>query len=107
VSERVDRDVAGLEAAAALPRRNGELVFEAPWEGRAFGMAVALRDRGVYAWDEFRQRLVERLADGSARYYDSWLDAFESLVLEHGLVAPGELAARARDFQELRRDPIV
>lgn len=107
MSERVDRDVAGLEAAAALPRRNGELVFEAPWEGRAFGMAVALRDRGVYAWDEFRQRLVERLADGSARYYDSWLDAFESLVLERGLVAPGELAARARDFQELRRDPIV
>ena len=24
-----------------LPRRNGELVFEAPWESRAFGLAAA------------------------------------------------------------------
>jgi hypothetical protein len=47
-----------MDGAAALPRKNGELVFEAPWEGRAFGMAVALSEGRLYGWDEFRARLV-------------------------------------------------
>lgn len=34
-----------MSGAAALPRRNGELVFEAPWQGRAFGLALALAGR--------------------------------------------------------------
>ena len=29
------------------PRANGELVFEAPWESRAFGVAVALHESGA------------------------------------------------------------
>jgi nitrile hydratase accessory protein len=107
VTEAVDRGVAGLDGAAALPRRNGELVFEAPWEGRAFGMAVVLREKGVYAWDDFRQRLVKRIGDRSTPYYESWLDAFESLVLARGLVDSDELATRVADYRELRRDPIV
>jgi len=107
VSDPVDRGVAGLEGAAALPRRNGELVFEAPWEGRAFGMAVVLREKGVYAWEEFRQLLVERVGPGSPRYYEGWLDAFESLVLARGLVQSDELEARIADFKELRRDPLA
>jgi nitrile hydratase accessory protein len=102
----VDREVAGLDGPAALPRRNGELVFEAPWEGRAFGMAVVLNQKGVYPWDEFRDRLVQRIAEDSPGYYESWLGAFESVLLARGLVAPEELAARARDFKELRRDPV-
>ncbi len=102
----VDRSVAGLEGAASLPRRNGELVFEAPWEGRAFGMAVALNERGTYTWDEFRDCLVERVGSASERYYESWLSAFESLVLARGLVAAKELEERVREFKELRRDPV-
>ena len=38
----VDPRIANLDRSAALPRKNGELVFQAPWEGRAFGMAVVL-----------------------------------------------------------------
>ena len=34
-------EVAFMEGVAALPRDNGELVFAAPWEGRAFALAVA------------------------------------------------------------------
>ena len=35
-----------MEGQAALPRKNGELVFDEPWQGRVFGMAVALHERG-------------------------------------------------------------
>ena len=44
-----DRRCGSLAAdggAAAPPRSNGELVFEAPWESRSFGMAVALSEPG-------------------------------------------------------------
>ncbi|HET9317868.1 MAG TPA: cobalt chelatase, partial [Vicinamibacteria bacterium] len=53
----VERVVAVMEGHAALPRKNGELVFDEPWQGRAFGMAVALHEGGAYDWEEFRQEL--------------------------------------------------
>ncbi|GAB7145686.1 hypothetical protein LRC484719_42880 [Mycobacterium riyadhense] len=52
---------------ATPPRRNGELVFEAPWESRAFGLAVALAELNRYAWEEFRLQLIGEIADWAAR----------------------------------------
>jgi len=97
----IDRAVAD-----SLPRKNGELVFEAPWEGRAFGMAVVMHDRGAYRWGDFRDRLVEHISDASVPYYESWLGALESLLLGHGLIEQGELKTRFQDFKQLRRDPV-
>jgi len=31
-----------MDGALAYPRRNGEPVFDAPWQSRAFGMVVSL-----------------------------------------------------------------
>jgi hypothetical protein len=39
-----DQHVEDLSDDLAVPRKNGELVFEAPWEGRVFGMAVAMSE---------------------------------------------------------------
>ena len=74
----------------AVPRKNGELVFEAPWEGRVFGMAVALNDDASYAWDDFRDRLVAEIAAAEEHgddsgYYERWLASFERLLLETGV----------------------
>lgn len=102
-------DVAG---PAAPPRRNGELVFQAPWEGRAFGLAVALRDRGVFRWEVFRDRLIaaiaaaDRTTAGAAKpgYYDSWLSALRSVLVESGLVTPGQIEERIHQFEAGDRD---
>ena len=48
MSATVDDRVGQMAGPEALPRKNGELVFEAPWEGRAFGLAVALSDQRHY-----------------------------------------------------------
>jgi nitrile hydratase accessory protein len=98
-----------MEGTAALPRSNGELVFEAPWEGRIFGLAVALSDRRVYDWDEFRSRLVDEIAAAEAQgvestYYERWLAAFEKLLVARGLVTPDELDARAAEYASGERD---
>ena len=41
-----DPRLANMDEQMALPRQNGELVFAAPWEARAFGLAVALNEAG-------------------------------------------------------------
>jgi nitrile hydratase accessory protein len=98
-----------MDGPAELPRKNGELVFEAPWEGRVFGLAVALSDRRVYDWDEFRSKLVDEIAAADARgaastYYERWLEAFEKLVVARGLLSAGELDTRTAEYASGERD---
>ena len=58
MAETVDRDVANMQGREALPRKNGELIFEAPWQARALGMAIALHQQGLYPWDDFKCHLI-------------------------------------------------
>src|SRR5579859_5180974 len=100
-----ERQLDELDGAAAVPRKNGELVFEAPWEGRAFGMAVAMSDGRLYPWHDFRDRLVHEIAAADARdapssYYERWLASLESLVLAKGFVSPEELDARTEEYAD-------
>lgn len=71
------------------PRRNGELVFEAAWQARAFGMAVALLDRYGLGWEAFRPHLVEAIAaDPDAEYYEQFVEALAPFTDSlQGLVA--------------------
>jgi nitrile hydratase accessory protein len=94
VKPTVDAAVADMRGPAALPRRNGELVFEAPWEGRAFGLALAVVRQLGLEWSEFQRHLIAAIAaHPEAPYYDCWVSALERLVLERGAVAADELAA--------------
>ena len=94
---------------AAPPRRNGELVFEAPWEARVFGITMALCEAGTLDYDTFRRQLLAEIGawDRDAapgrryRYYERWLAALERTLEERGLcmrqvvdVRAHELAAR-------------
>jgi nitrile hydratase accessory protein len=80
----------------SLPRDNGELVFEAPWQARALALAVALTERLELPWDAFRQRLMDEIAKYPQRpYYESWSAALESMVVDLDLTTPGALDAAA------------
>jgi hypothetical protein len=79
------------DGTAAPPRRNGELVFEAPWQGRAFGMCVALLQREAKTWDDFRPFLVAALGDHpDAPYYDNFAVALDAFIDSLGLLIPLE-----------------
>jgi cobaltochelatase CobN len=107
----VDAIVARMEGAASLPRRNGELVFDEPWHGRVFGMAVALHEAGRYGWEEFRQTLITQIAAAERRggpfvYYEAWLATFEELLARKGLVEPAELDETTYQFEFGERDDV-
>ena len=91
-----------LTGAAAPPLTNGELAFDAPWQGRVFGVARALAEQGVYTWDDFRARLIAAIAhweqtappQASYPYYDCFLEALEALLVEKQVLGAGELRKR-------------
>ncbi len=95
-----------VEGPAAPPRSNGELVFAEPWEGRAFGLAMALVHGGTLSYETFRTALIQRIAAWEAApppgegfsYYRCWLQALEQTLAGAGLVAPRDVAERSVAF---------
>lgn len=87
-------DVATMSGADALPRANGELVFDAPWEGRAVALAVVLVERLGAPWDDFRRHLMAAIAEQPERpYYESWAAGLEAFAVERGLTDAQRLDA--------------
>jgi len=65
-----------------LPRRNGELAFDAPWQSTVFALAAAVVDH-AYGGDRepFRRQLIKAVAAEPDRpYWESWTAALEALV---------------------------
>ncbi len=93
-----------MTGAEALPRSNGELVFEEPWQARAFGLAVGVVQAQGIDWEEFRGRLIEEIGawerehahdpTESYSYYERWLATLERLLVETGMVSSDEIEAR-------------
>jgi len=105
------REIADMTGAAALPRKNGELVFDEAWQGRIFGMTVAMSHEASFEWREFQAKLIAEIAHAeregeSSSYYARWLLAFERLLADKGLLDADALAERTHDFETGRRDDV-
>jgi hypothetical protein len=65
-----------------VPRRNGELAFDAPWQSRVFGLAAAIVEQAFAGdWEPFRRQLIAAIAAEPGRpYWESWTTALEALT---------------------------
>jgi nitrile hydratase accessory protein len=107
----VEREIADARGPVAPPRKNGELVFNAPWEGRAFGMALAVRGRAPFGWGELREGLEQRIAaagpdDDGSRYYEYWVAALEDVLEARRLIDRAELEQRTREYLDGAREEV-
>jgi len=117
VSDDAVVDALDLEGPAAPPRSNGELVFQAPWESRLFGVTMALLQSRSFDWDEFRELLIDEIgrsdrehrreqpvlpesddSSGAGNYYACWQAALERLLAAKELCAAAELEDRCSAF---------
>ncbi len=95
-----------VDGPAAPPRSNGELVFAEPWEGRAFGLTMALVHSGVLDYETFRTALIERIQAWEShsspgedfRYYRCWLAALEQVLGSAGLISDSDVLERSVQF---------
>ena len=87
---------AALSELIDAARLDPDHVFSAPWEARAFAIALQLSKSGHFTWDEFRDHLIAevrasdriRARDGTSNhgeYYDHFLHALEKLLEEKGI----------------------
>lgn len=99
-----------LDTLPRIPRDAEGPVFREPWEAQAFGLAVALHERGYFAWKEFAERLAAEIAaapdgpaDDGTHYYEYWLAALEKLVADKRLVLGDELRLRKDEWDAAAR----
>ena len=86
-------DLGGMHGFGPVVREPNEPVFHADWEKRVFAMTLSAMGRRVCNVDEFR-RAIEHMPPPSylaATYYEKWLHALESLLVEKGVVTREEL----------------
>jgi nitrile hydratase accessory protein len=80
------------DAVPGIPRDETGPVFHAPWEAHAFAMALALYEKGLFAWSEWAAMLGEEIKKAQAAgdpdtgetYYHHWLATLERIVAEKG-----------------------
>jgi nitrile hydratase accessory protein len=67
-------------------------------------MAVALCERGSYPWSDFQQHLITQIAAAEQKeispetrptYYECWLAALESLLIDKQILAKKKIDNRA------------
>jgi nitrile hydratase len=83
----------GMDGFGAIPREENEPVFHADWERRTFALTLATIGGRHYNVDEFR-RTIERMPPArylASSYYERWLYAIESLLIEKGVISGADL----------------
>jgi nitrile hydratase accessory protein len=87
---------------SALPRANGELVFDAPWQGRLFGLVVHLCQTGAFEWNDFKVHLIAAIEESGiedtcdpAVYYRQFGAAFCRLAQQKEFFDSAALDVRA------------
>lgn len=89
---------------ASAPGAGDGRVFAEPWHAQAFALALALHERGTFAWPEFADDLAATLrADPDGEYYASWLTALERVVLARGLMTADDLTDREQAWHRAAR----
>jgi nitrile hydratase accessory protein len=102
------------EAVSGIPRDETGPVFRAPWEAHAFAMALALHEKGLFAWNEWSTMLGEEIKkaqaagdpDTGTTYYHHWLATLERMVAEKGATSAQAIAQHYQAWERaMRRTP--
>jgi nitrile hydratase accessory protein len=94
-----------------MPRDDAGPVFTAPWRAQAFGLTLALYERGSFSWREWASALADEIAaarlrgepDDGDHYYECWLAALERLATDKGLTSPAEMLERRQAWNRAAR----
>ena len=74
-------------------------VFAEPWEAHAFAIAVKLSEKCLLKWSEWTDTLTEEIKiakeqgvpDFGNTYYQFWLTALETILLEKNILKKSDL----------------
>ncbi len=108
-------DTPAIPAVREIPRiptnADQEIVFNFPWEAKAFALVVHLFQQGHYTWAEWTEALSHEIKtagaeDDGSKYYLLWLAAAEKLVARKTLAGAGELRGRKVALEMAQGGPV-
>jgi nitrile hydratase len=90
-------DLGGMEDFGPVVVEREERVFHSPWEGRVFAIGGILTVQGLASTNTVRHAIERMDPEHYLRspYFEHWLTAFATLLVERGVLTREELAARS------------
>ena len=95
-------DLGGMHGLGPIEREENEPVFHQDWEKRAFSLFLGLAPYRFFNIDELRHA-IERMNPAEyleSSYYEHWLHAYETLLVEKGAITADEYAERCAEVAE-------
>jgi len=82
-------------------------VFAEPWEAHAFAIAVKLAEKGLLKWSDWTDTLAEEIKKGGKlgqsdfgdTYYQFWLSALETILLEKNILKKSDLKSTMEQWR--------
>ena len=99
-------DLGGMHGIGAVDIQPDEPTFAADWERRAFGCNMLFVISGIYSIDESRHAM-EKFPPAhylETSYYEHWLQSYEALLIEKGLLTQAEIEAGTADPATIGKD---
>lgn len=82
---------------------DADMTFSEPWEAKAFAIIVRLAQSGHFSWSEWVDCLSKEVVAATAAeaagsrpksYYEQWLSAAETLLVDKGTTTRAQLVAK-------------
>ena len=82
-------------------------VFAEPWEAHAFAIAVKLSEKALLKWSEWLDVLAEEIKEAKDQgqpdfgntYYQFWLSALETFLLEKNILKKSDLKSMMEQWR--------
>ena len=102
-------DMGGMEGMGPLPIETEEPVFHHRWEGRAFALVRAMGAFGRWNIDASRyaRERIEAARYLRMSYFERWIEALGTLLIEHGLLSATELERLTADPRSTKHAPAL
>lgn len=94
-------DLGGTDGMGPIEQEEEEPYFHEEWEEKVFSMLPLTMGQEMYNIDEFRHA-IERMEAAhylSSSYYEHWLSAIETLLVEKEIISEGELQERLEEVE--------
>lgn len=94
-------DLGGTDGIGQIERDPTEPYFHEEWEEAVFGLLPITMGQGFFNIDEFRHA-IERMDPAhylDSPYYEHWLSAYETLLIEKGVLSEEELQSRLKQVR--------
>ena len=95
-------DMGGMQCMGPIVREEDEPQFHETWEGRVFGMFFTNFAEGHFNVDMFRHA-IERMGPAAyleTSYYEHWLHAYETLLVERGILTEAEIEEKIASLRQ-------